>query len=316
MPKPKEILLFSGIYPFVAERLVTQLEDNPGDVVLRINSGGGDVYSGYSILAKMQEHKGKISIKVGGTAMSMAAAMLAFSDDVEVLDVSDIMIHRGDMKVDSSEEQEYLDGVNKTLRSKLESKINLDKLKAIKNVTMDEIFDPKNRLNVFLTGKEAVEIGLANKYVTLNAKTIDAFEDTFYKIAAEHTPDPKDEKILKPNKMTKDQLKRDHPELYAEIFGEGVAAEKDRVDSCLVFAEVDLPGVKAAIESGKNLTSKQMSEFSLKIMSAASLKKIEGENAPGVDTPEDTSTTPKSEKEKSLEAFEKLLDVNLNLNKK
>ena len=195
MPKAKEILLFSGIYPFVAERLVTQLEDNPGDIVLRINSGGGDVYSGYSILAKMQEHKGKISIKVGGTAMSMAAAMLAFSDDVEVLDVSDIMIHRGDMKVDSTEEQEYLDGDNKSLRAKLESKINLEKLKAIKNITMDEIFDPKQRVNVFLTGKEAVEIGLANKYVTLNAKTIDAFEDTFYKVAAEHAPEPKDEKI-------------------------------------------------------------------------------------------------------------------------
>lgn len=89
-------------------------------------------------------------------------------------------------------------------------------------------------------------------------------------IAAEYKGATQEE-IIKTNIMTLDELKAKHPELYAEAIDkgekQGIAKEKDRVKSCLVFAEIDLVGVKAAIESGEALTATAMAEFMLKTAS-------------------------------------------------
>jgi hypothetical protein len=82
--------------------------------------------------------------------------------------------------------------------------------------------------------------------------------------------------LKKPNKnaMTKAQLLSEHPELHAEIFGAGVQAEKDRVDTWMVYHDIDPVAVQAGIESGNAVTTKEMAAFNLKAASAGALNAL------------------------------------------
>ena len=54
-----EILLYSSIYSFSAESFIKEMEAASGnDVVLRINTPGGDPQAGFGMIAKFAEHKG------------------------------------------------------------------------------------------------------------------------------------------------------------------------------------------------------------------------------------------------------------------
>ena len=116
---------------------------------------------------------------------------------------------------------------------------------------------------------------------------------------------------------TLEELKAKHPEFYAEAIDKGVkkgiAKEKDRVKSCLVFAEIDLVGVKAAIESGEPLTATAMAEFMLKTASKKTLEEIESENAKVIETKE-VSTTEKAKAEAEKESWLKEVNQHLELN--
>lgn len=285
---PKELYLYSPIYDFVAESLISQMneEGDDSDITMRINSGGGDVFAGYGIAAKMAERKGKTKIKVDGNAMSMAAALLCFGDDNECLDVSTIMLHRAAMPVSSKEDQDFLDSVNEKLREKLKSKIDDKKLKELKGVNIKNLFEDEKRIDLMLSAKEAKQIGLIDKINTLTPKELKAFNDKMYAVAATYVPKKKiktpKNKIM--DKMNVEAFKAKYPKTYAKVFSAGVSAEKERVESCLVFIDVDTKGVKAAIESGKPLNQKQMSEFALKQNSPEMLKKISLEAAAPVST--------------------------------
>jgi ATP-dependent Clp protease protease subunit len=313
---PKELYLYSGIYDFTAEALIASMAENEGeDITIRVNSGGGSVFAGWGIIAKMKEREGKTTVKLDGAAMSMAAFMLAFADKVEALDVSTIMLHRADMYVTTPEDQAFLNDVNKKLRSKLEQKIDLSKLPAKKAITMDQLFDPENRVDLFLTAKEAKAIGLVDKINQIDAKEMEAFKRLAASAGDFFTPQSNIQTQKPKIKMTIEQLKAEHPALFAEVLALGIAKEKDRVEACLAFIEVDAAGVKAAIESGKDLSQKQMADFALKAVSAGTLKAIEAGNANPVKTDE-TASKEKSEKEKELSAFEDSLRAELGLTKK
>jgi len=126
----RELLLYSGIYDFTAKMLITEMETHAGeDIVIRINSPGGSVFSGWGIASKIQEHTGKVTIKVDGMAASMAAVLLPFADTVEVLDVTKIMIHKVVSDVENEAEKQLLFEINDSLKKKLKAKIDSAKLK-------------------------------------------------------------------------------------------------------------------------------------------------------------------------------------------
>ena len=86
-------------------------------------------------------------------------------------------------------------------------------------------------------------------------------------------------------KMTKEELKQQHPDVYASIIQEGATQERDRVEAWLAFSEVDLNAVKEGIQKGENVTQKTMSEMFVKQTAQATMNKIEGENPKPVETP-------------------------------
>jgi len=304
---PKEILLYTGIYDFTAEDVINRLNDAMDDEVdMRVNSGGGSVFAGWGMIAKIKEH-GNVNIKNDGIAASMAANLNLYSKSSESLDVTKFILHRADMYVAEGdvEMQKFLDNVNKDLRSRMKMRLNEEKFKEVAGMTIDEMFDSKKQVNVFLNARQAKEIGLIQKITKVNPTEMKAFNEMIYKVAAEYKP-TNENSNSNPNIMTLAELKAQHPNIYNEIFALGILAgvsqEKDRVEACLVFNEIDPAGVKAAIESGKPLSAKQMAEFGLKSMSADALKKLASDSTGEVKTGAVTEKD-KTEKDKQVNDF-------------
>ncbi len=307
----KELYLYSSIYDFIAQDLIAQMEEfKSDDIIIRSCSPGGSVFAGWGIIAKMTEHEGSLKIKCDGMVASMALFMLLFCDDVECLDVTSFVLHRADMYVGDPEDQAFLDGVNAKLKEKLTAKIDSNKLFELKGVTIKDIFSNEgNRLDVVLTASEAKQIGLINKIVKMTPAIkaeLKSLNEKF-NIAAKHTPIPQQLEIKNPIKMTKEKLKAEHPDVYVSILAEGISQEKDRVEACLVFNELDPAAVKLAIESGKPLSQKAMADFALKAMSVKRTGDIEKDSQGAVTTGEPKNA--EETKKAAMAAFEKEVDA-------
>lgn len=295
------------------------------DVVVRMNTNGGSPEDMWGMLAKVAERTKATKIKVDGRAYSAGAFMLAYSNDVEALDVSQFLIHRAayasflenDVEFMNEDRKKSLKIINDAARSAMEAKIDVAKFERITGKTLDDIFSTDSRIDVILTAAQAKEIGLVNKVVQLTPQ-ISAEIESKFAIAASHDPNaqkPITTLIQKSNTntMTVEKLKAEHPEVFAQITSNAVAEERDRVGAYLAFAEVDTKAVVDGIKEGKSLSQTQMAEFAIKAFSTKQIAAIEGENAPVVKT--GAEATPKTEAEKNMAAFEAETNNYLGINK-
>lgn len=294
----KEIYLYNPIYSFVAEELMQEMNANMSEeIVLRLNTPGGSVFSGYGLCSKMTEH-GNVTIKVDGYAASMGAFMLLFANKVECSDVSKIMLHRADGYAETDAQKEFLASVNKDLRAKLEKKINADTFKEVTGVSFDEMFASDKRIDVWIDAKQAKKLGLVDKINKLDPKELKALSSAMMNIAASFDNSPKNEQVVtiqNPIKMTIEKLKAENPEVFAQILALGVNAEKERVKTWMVFADVDAVAVKAGIDSGKEITASEQADFNRKAFSATALKSLEDNSPEAVKTEEAPATPEASE---------------------
>lgn len=311
----KELYLYSSIYDFVAERFIASLEENKNeDITLRMNTDGGDPQAAWGMIAKMKEHRKDVEIKVDGAAFSSGAFMLPYATRVEGLDVSRYLIHRAaywnEGNLTDTQKTE-LAAMNADLRKALEQKIDVNKFEAIAKVTLNDVFDPAKRIDVFLNAAQAKEIGLIQKITPINKAEASALVKTNYQRAmAQYTEEPNktNSQNQNYNTMNLQELKASNRKLYDEIFTEGVTAERDRVEACLEFIEIDPKAVKAAIAGGKPLSQKEMAAFALKQFSPDAIKKLQAEAA---ETPETTEV----EKQKTA-AEKEVTDMSAEVDKK
>ena len=107
--------------------------------------------------------------------------------------------------------------------------------------------------------------------------------------------------------MTVDQLKAENPSLYNEIFNagktEGTKQERDRVGAYMVFVESSPEAVAKGIESGNQMSAKEMAELSM----AATKKMLVNEEAKGNNEAVNTGAAPKVTEEVSNQASQ---DIN------
>lgn len=292
----KALLLYNPIYSYTAEEFVTRLNeiDPAEDVDIWMNSPGGSVFAGWSIIGPLNERKGKNNAKVFGSAASMAFYMLLFMDYVEAIDVSTFMVHRADGYIEKPEDQEWLNSINKMIRQKLEMKIDAEVFSQVTGKTFDEIFATDKRIDVVLTAKQALKIGLVNKITRLEPGQIKAMSEKFVAFAefdsfGERGSKPDDqqergsssgaEKIITPKKvnMNKAELKSQHPELYAEVFNSGVMDERDRVNAFLKFVEIDPKAVAENIASGAEPSRTFYADMQVKQIAPAKLAEAKNE---------------------------------------
>lgn len=109
---------------------------------------------------------------------------------------------------------------------------------------------------------------------------------------------------LKSKKMTKEELKNSHPELYNEVYKEGITAEQNRVGSWMVHASTDLEAVQAGIASGKEVSSVDTQNFIVKMHNKANLTALKQDSKTDLVTPEAVGS--------NLDEDMKLLDNSFN----
>lgn len=320
----KPLLLYMPIYDSVAEQFVEKMNDieNSEDIEIWLNSPGGRVFAGWSIIGPMQKREGNIKTCVFGNASSMAVYIPLYSDYSEALEVTKFTLHRADMKVENEEDQKYLDSINKDLRKQMESKLDLEMFTQITGKTMDDLFNPKTRLDITLSAKEAKKVGLINNILKLDQKQIKAYSEKFVAFAdfdfeqrsseeSQRSVISDDILIINNNNkknMTKSELKSQHPELYAEIYEEGLAAgvkqEATRVKSWIAYLGIDKENVITSIKEAKEFTPDVMAEMSVKLASKARVEDIEGDSKEKTptDQPDD-----KTAEQKEIETVEKLV---------
>jgi ATP-dependent protease ClpP protease subunit len=297
-----EILIYGGIYEWTASEFIKAFAEIEGDtVIVRMNTDGGDPLMGHGMVARLQEFEGNKTVKVDGKAYSTGFFMCLYADNVECLDVSQFMVHRASYG-EWFEKSEYftqplrenLASINADLEKAFRNKLNVAEFEKIKGVKVKDIFSMDSRIDVFLTAKEAKQVGLVSKINTITPKKAQELKASFSKLAARYdvdfssvveTPAGTVEKPTTDNKqvnnknkyMTIEQFKAENPELFAQIEAKAVATEKDRVNAWLKFVDVDAKAVTDGIKTGENLSQEAMADFSVKMFAKNTTDKVTAE---------------------------------------
>lgn len=298
---PKELLIYSPLWDFTAETVVNQLNEIPEneDLTMRLNTPGGEVSAGWSIISKMSERSGAITGIIDGDVSSMGAILLPFFDTVIANDTSNIMFHKASWpswKTPNEAEAKRVKKVNAQFKEKLAKKV---KGKDGGKEFLAKVFETDVRNDVELTPVEAKKLGIVDEVRKLEPKA----EYIGVQIVAiveskKETPSGENNKP-KIKIMDKSTLKAENPSLYAAILAEGheagvtegTATERDRVGAWAVFNEINPEAVKTGIESGKPLSATKTAEFNLQIAKGEKVEAAKKDN-PGAINTEGKEKTP------------------------
>lgn len=166
-----------------AKRISAALRSLDGaDVVVNINSPGGDVFEGLAIYNLLREYKGHVTVRVLGVAASAASFIAMAADEIQIARAGFFMIHNAWTGVwgnrnDLREIAEFLEQIDNTIADIYYVKTGAD----IENLKADM---DKER---WIGGREAVEDGFADAFLPSDIVTEDTKNITKEKIAAHKT---------------------------------------------------------------------------------------------------------------------------------
>lgn len=82
-----------GYWGTNARSFRARLKEASGDITLRINSPGGDVFDGIAIYNDLLAYDGKVKVEVVGLAASIASIIAMAGDDITIADNAMFMVH-------------------------------------------------------------------------------------------------------------------------------------------------------------------------------------------------------------------------------
>jgi ATP-dependent protease ClpP protease subunit len=146
-----------GFWGVTASMMRSRLRDAKGDITLRINSPGGDVFDGVAIYNDLVAHQGKVRVEITGLAASIATIIAMAGDEIAIADNAFFMIHNSWVLTigDRHDHQQSIDIMEKIDDSLARTYASRSKvgIRAVKQMMDDE---------TWLTGKEAREQGFAD----------------------------------------------------------------------------------------------------------------------------------------------------------
>lgn len=254
--KPPELLLYGSISSYqswygdrVTPNQFNKELDALGDVpeiIVRINSGGGDVFAANAIFTRLKDHDAKITVKIDGWAASAATIIAMAGDSIKIAKNGVFMIHDPAMTVwdtFTAEDFEKMAGELKVIKQSIVNAY------AMKTGREEEEIEKLMADETWWTGDEAVENGFCDVLMFEEAETV--VENTgeivvnsvpintaefktvpktlLNSIKGQESPEkPKEEtKVADAKKMeTVEDLKAAYPDLVKTIQNE--AAEKER----------------------------------------------------------------------------------------
>lgn len=128
------------------------------DLLVEINSVGGDVFAGSEIYTALKKYPGKVTVDILGIAASAASVVAMAGDTVRISPTAQIMIHnvsssaRGDHRV-MQHESDVLKNYNKTIANAYRLKTGLSEDKLL------ELMDEETWLNA----QQAKELGFVDE---------------------------------------------------------------------------------------------------------------------------------------------------------
>ena len=263
---------------FSANEVLSALSEMSGDIVVRINSGGGVAFDGVAIYNALKARDTKITCRIDGIAASAASIIAMAGDEIIMPEGSLMMIHDASgitigTATDHSKQAEVLnklDGEMARIYAKRTGK-DMDAVRAM----MDE--------ETWLDGDEALAAGFATKASEGKADEPTAFAYQIYHNAPERlvaraklpgshraersrlklnpvaAAEPKGESQMDLKTLTLSGLREQRPDLVTEIEKSldltaavkaateaGAKAERERVAA---IRAVLIPGHEAIIEA-------------------------------------------------------------------
>lgn len=111
---------------------IKKLPESIEDITLRINSPGGDVFDGISIMNRLKQHKAKVTVYIDGLAASIASIIAMAGDKIIMGEGALMMIHKpmtmvSGNSVDLEETIKRLDDVEEQLLSIYQRRTKLDR---------------------------------------------------------------------------------------------------------------------------------------------------------------------------------------------
>lgn len=163
-----------------AKRISAALRSLDGaDVVVNINSPGGDVFEGLAIYNLLREYKGHVTVRVLGVAASAASFIAMAADEIQIARAGFFMIHNAWTGVwgnrnDLRETADFLEQIDDTIADiyHVKSGLSMDELKA----DMD-----KER---WINGRDAIDSGFADAFLPSDVVVEDTKNFTKEKVAA------------------------------------------------------------------------------------------------------------------------------------
>jgi len=156
-----EILLFDYIgWPYNDPRDLIHALADMGDVTVRINSPGGDVFDGAAIYNAFTAHKGIVTMRIEGLAASMASVIAMAGKKVQAYDNTMFMIHNSSTfawgnQYELRDTADLLEKVDVTITDAYQKKTKLAK-KEIVQMMKD---------TTWMSAKEAKEKGFVDMIV-------------------------------------------------------------------------------------------------------------------------------------------------------
>jgi len=129
-----------------------------GPVTLRINSEGGGVGPGSTILQMLKDYTGQLTARIEGSADSMASLIAASCDHVSVTPDSSMLIHRAAGPVHGTVHDHI-----KRAENLLATDKRVAKIYAAKSGRPAEFWEGMMDKEVTLRGKQIVDYGLADE---------------------------------------------------------------------------------------------------------------------------------------------------------
>lgn len=250
---------------------------NVPEIVVRINSGGGDVFAANAIYTRLKDNKAKITVKVDGWAASAATIVAMAGDVIEIPGNGVFMVHDPKMGIYGYfSDAQFI---------KLSEELKVIKQAIVNGYALKTGKDPEEIAAImaeekWYDGKQAVDAGFCDKLMFEDVETavenaskiivnsvpldIERFPNmpiSLLNRLAPHTQDgfsntqnkttTEKERKNMPNMQeikTVDDLKAAFPDLTAQIANDATAAERGRIQD---IEDVALAGYENIVNEAK-----------------------------------------------------------------
>lgn len=214
--RPKEATNKINLRGYVNNYMTTVLEKgltdaNGADIVVNINSYGGDVFAGFELYTLLKEYKGKVTTKVTGVAASAGALTFLAGDEREIGPHGMVMFHPAasyavGFAEDMAKAKNLLDKIDKHLVAAMQEHMDLSGITDIRNFLLEEKFLDKD---------EALELKAATNETEDDPEMTEEEKKEMEEKEKEMEGDPDKEKNEDPDKeeMTAEQ-EREYIALY------------------------------------------------------------------------------------------------------